>query len=99
MNNLEHFKKAIHWEPIDRILTCDYLDNREILIQYGGFDLSKEYSFEELIEINGKAWQRIGLDVTRSIYDPINHWMGGENHKLDQVLWSRCGGMGGHSGR
>jgi uroporphyrinogen-III decarboxylase len=78
MNNLERFKKAINWEPIDRILTYDYLDNRQLLIQHGGFDPSKEYSFEALIEINAKAWKKIGLDVTRSVYDPINHWMGGK---------------------
>ena len=78
MNNLERFKRAIDWEPVDRILTYDYLDNRQILVQYGGFEASKEYSFEELIVINAEAWTQIGLDVTRSVYDPINHWMGGK---------------------
>jgi hypothetical protein len=78
MNNLERFKKVINWEPIDRILTYDYLDNKQLLIEYGGFDASNEYSFEALIEINARAWQKIGLDVTRSVYDPINHWMGGK---------------------
>jgi len=78
MNNLARFKKAINWEPTDRILTYDFLDNRQILIQHGGFDPSRDYSFEELIEINGKAWRSIGVDVTRSVYDPINHWMGGK---------------------
>ena len=38
MNNLERFKKALNWEPIDRLMTYDYLDNREILVQHGGFD-------------------------------------------------------------
>ena len=78
MSNLERFKKALDWEPIDRILTYDYLDCRQILIDHGGFDPTRSYSFEELIEINGKAWQSIGVDVTRSIYDPVNHWMGGK---------------------
>jgi uroporphyrinogen-III decarboxylase len=76
MNNLTRFKKAINWEPTDRVLTYDFLDNRQILIQHGGFDPSQDYTFEELIEINGKAWKSIGVDVTRSVYDPINHWMG-----------------------
>jgi len=76
MNNLTRFKKAINWEPTDRVLTYDFLDNRQILIQHGGFDPSRDYTFEELIEINGKAWKSIGVDVTRSVYDPINHWMG-----------------------
>ena len=76
MNNLERFKKAINWEPIDRILTYDFLDNRHILIKHGGFDESRDYSFEELIEINGIAWKSVGVDVTRFVYDPVNHWMG-----------------------
>ena len=78
MNNLERFKKALDWEPIDRIQTYDYLDCRQILIEHGGYDASRPYSFEELIEVNGKAWRSIGVDVTRSIYDPVNHWMGGK---------------------
>lgn len=76
MNNLERFKKAINWEPIDRLLTYDFLDNRQILIKHGGYDVSRSYSFEELIEVNAMAWGSIGVDVTRSVYDPVNHWMG-----------------------
>ncbi len=78
MNNLERFKKALNWEPIDRLMTYDYLDNREILVQHGGFDSSKTYSFQELIEVNAKAWKNIGVNITRSVYDPVNHWMGGK---------------------
>ncbi len=78
MNNLERFKKALNWEPIDRLMTYDYLDNREILVQHGGFDSSKTYSFQELIEVNAKAWKDIGVNITRSVYDPVNHWMGGK---------------------
>lgn len=79
MQNLERFKKALNWEPVDRLLTYDYLDNREILVRYGGFDPSRtSYSYEELVEVNARAWNEIGVDVTRSIYDPINHWMGGK---------------------
>jgi len=78
MNNLERFKKALNWEPIDRLMTYDYLDNREILVQHGGFDSSKTYSFQELIEVNAKAWNTIGVNITRSVYDPVNHWMGGK---------------------
>jgi hypothetical protein len=78
MNNLERFKKALNWEPIDRLMTYDYLDNREILVQHGGFDSSKTYSFQDLIEVNAKAWKNIGVNITRSVYDPVNHWMGGK---------------------
>lgn len=76
MNNIERFKKAINWEPTDRILTYDFLDNKQILIEHGGYDESQDYSFEELIEINGKAWKSIGVDITRFVYDPVTHWMG-----------------------
>jgi hypothetical protein len=76
MNNLERFKKALNWEPVDHIMTYDFLDNRHILIEYGGYDPSREYTFEELIHINGRAWKNIGLDITRFVYDPVNHWMG-----------------------
>lgn len=78
MNNFERFKRALDWKPIDRLLTYDFLDNRQILIERGGFDPSRQYSFEQLVEINCKAWKSIGVDVTRSVHDPINHWMGGK---------------------
>ncbi len=76
MNNLERFRKAINWEDIDRIMTYDFLDNHHILEHYGDYDFDREYTFEELIEINGKAWNKIELDITRFVYDPANHWMG-----------------------
>lgn len=78
MNNLQRFTKTIHWEPVDRILTYDLLDNQNILEEYGGYDPARPYSFEELIEVNGRAWRSIGLDATRTVYDPVNHWMGGK---------------------
>jgi hypothetical protein len=78
MNNLEQFTKAINWEPIDRIQTYDLLDNREILVEYGGYDPSHTYTFEELVEVNARACHNIGVDITRVIYDPVEHWMGGK---------------------
>ena len=78
MNNRERFIKAIHWEPIDRILTYDYLDNTAILRKYGGYDDTRKYTFEELVEVNARSWKNIGVNVTRSIHDPVNHWMGGK---------------------
>jgi hypothetical protein len=51
MNNLERFAKAINWEPTDRILTYDFLDNRHILTHYGGYDATRQYTFEELIQL------------------------------------------------
>ena len=76
MNNLERFTRAIHWQEIDRLLTYDFLDNRQVLVEYGDYDASRDYTFEELIHVNGRAWQKLGLDVTRFVYDPANHWMG-----------------------
>ena len=78
MNNLERFKQAIDWLPTDRIMTYDLLDNEEILVKHGGYDPARSYSFEELIEVNARAWQTIGVDMTRTVYDPVNHWMGGK---------------------
>ncbi len=75
MNNLERFTKAINWEPTDRILTYDYLDCRQILIDHGGFDATRSYSFEELIEVNGKVH-----------YDPLALSGQGEVHGDESVL-------------
>lgn len=78
MNNLERFSKAINWEDTDRILTYDFLDNKHILAECGGYDETREYSYEELTHVNGKAWKNVGVDVTRCVYDPVHHWMGGK---------------------
>lgn len=76
MKNLERFNKAIAWQPTDRIMTYDLLDNQEILVRYGGYDPARSYTFEELLEVNARAWKQIGVDATRTVYDPVNHWMG-----------------------
>ncbi|MFW5713697.1 MAG: uroporphyrinogen decarboxylase family protein [Brevefilum sp.] len=76
MDNLDRFKNALDWKPIDRLMTYDFLDNKSILETHGGYDDTRDYTFDELIEINGKAWKSIGVDVTRFVYDPASHWMG-----------------------
>lgn len=76
MNNLERFKRAINWEPVDRILTYDFTDCKPLLEQLGGYDRARTYSWEETIELNALAWKNAGLDVTRFVYDPVSHWMG-----------------------
>jgi len=76
MTNYERFVKTINWEKPDRILTYDFVDNKELLKKYGGHDDSKEYNFEQIVEMNAKAFKGMGLDVTRFTYDPVNHWMG-----------------------
>jgi len=76
LTNYEIFVKTINWEQTDRILTYDLVDNNELLTRYGNYDESKKYTFEQLVEINAKSFKGMGLDVTRFIYDPVNHWMG-----------------------
>ncbi len=88
MTNLERFTKTVCWEPVDRILTYDFVDNKELLMKYGDYDESKKYSFEEIIETNVKSFKRIGLDVTRYTYNPVEHWMG-----LKIVNWIRFFGV------
>ena len=76
MTNLERFTQALKREPIDRVLTWDFVDNEQVLVRYGGYDSSKTYTFEQIAEMNAKAFHNIGLDMTRYAYDPVNHWMG-----------------------
>jgi len=76
MTNQERLKKALNWEPVDRILTWDFMDNVGILEKYGGYIKGKSCSWEDMLDINVKAFKNIGLDMTRYIYDPANHWMG-----------------------
>ena len=78
MNNLERFTKAINWEPVDRILTYDYVDSGPLIEQLGGYKPGCSYAWEELLEINALSWKNAGLDVTRSVYNPATHWMGGK---------------------
>src|SRR4029453_13314649 len=78
MRNLERFKRAVNWEPVDQILTYDFVDSYKLLTQCGGYDPSRTYTWEELIHVNARAYKNMGVDVTRYIYDPVNHWMGGK---------------------
>jgi len=76
MKNIERFAKTIDWEIPDRILTYDVVDNYGLLCKYGEYDNAKKYSFVELVEVNFKSLNNMGLDVTRYVHDPVNHWMG-----------------------
>ncbi|MDD5063461.1 MAG: uroporphyrinogen decarboxylase family protein [Phycisphaerae bacterium] len=67
--------KAINREETDRILTYDFMVSRELLARYGGFDESKKYAFEQIVEINAKAFKGMGLDATHQIYDPVKSWV------------------------
>lgn len=76
MTNLERFARALNREPVDRLLTWDFVDNEQVLVRYGGYDSSRTYTFEEIAEMNARSFRGIGLDMTRYAYDPVNHWMG-----------------------
>jgi uroporphyrinogen-III decarboxylase len=76
MTNQQRLLKALNREPIDRILTWDFMDNAGILERYGGYKWGEDYEWQDILEINVKAFKNIGLDMTRYIYDPVNHWMG-----------------------
>jgi hypothetical protein len=75
VTNYERFVKAINWEGADRILTYDFVGSKELLARYGGLDETKKYTFEQIVEINAKAFRGIGLDVAHHIYDPAKSWM------------------------
>jgi uroporphyrinogen-III decarboxylase len=100
MGNYERFVKAINRERtdpsrlgveprLDRILTYDFVTSRKLLVRYGGLDESKKYTFEQIVEINARAFKSIGLDVTHEIYDPAKSWM---VSKMDN--WRRFLGVG-----
>jgi len=76
VTNLERLARSLNGRPADRILTWDFIDNEAILTRCGGYDRSRPYRFEELAEMNARAYRSIGLDMARFVYDPVNHWMG-----------------------
>jgi hypothetical protein len=57
MTNYERFVRTINWDTPDRILTYDFVDNRELLERFGGGG--------DLIERNARVASKIGLDLTR----------------------------------
>ncbi|HEY3343678.1 MAG TPA: hypothetical protein VGJ97_02055 [Anaerolineaceae bacterium] len=78
MNNLERFKKALNWEPVDHILTYDFVDCTPLLEQLGGYQAGRPYSWEEIMQVNALTWKNAGLNVTRYVHNPADHWMGGK---------------------
>jgi uroporphyrinogen-III decarboxylase len=78
MNNRERFIKAINWQPVDRIMTYDFMDCGPMIEQLGGYQPGQKYSWDQVMEINALTWKNAGLNVTRCVYDPAEHWMGGK---------------------
>jgi uroporphyrinogen-III decarboxylase len=88
MTNLERLCASIGRGRADRVMTYDLLDNAAILKKYGKWDDRRSYGFSELAEVNARALAGIGVDITRGMYDPVNHWMAG---KIDS--WIRFLGV------
>ncbi len=80
MNNISRLTQTLQNRKTDRIMTYDYVDNTDVLRVYGGYKDNQKYSPDELLDINIKAFKGIGLDITRSTHDPVQHWM---RHKVD----------------
>ena len=76
MDNYGRFVATLNGEKPDRILTYDFWDNEDLLVEFGGYDKSKTYTLDELVSVNVKAFKNVGLDVTRSVHDPASDWMG-----------------------
>jgi uroporphyrinogen-III decarboxylase len=92
MGNYERFVKAISRQRADRILTYDFIVNKELLARYGGYDGAKKYSFEQIVEINAKCFKGIGLDATHQIYDPAKSWIGSKINNWTRFLGAKPDG-------
>lgn len=84
MTNYERYVKALEWQSVDRILTYDFIDNTDLLMRYGNYKKGNDYTFEDLLHINCQTFKNIGLDIARTIYDPVNPWI-----KVYIETWTR----------
>jgi uroporphyrinogen-III decarboxylase len=76
VTNIQRFASAVARQPVDRTLTYDLIDNAELLVRFGGYDPSKQYSFEEMAQLNARSFKKLGVDVTRAIFDPAKRSLG-----------------------
>jgi hypothetical protein len=102
MTNYERLCRILQGQSVDRLMTWDYIDNDAILTRHGGYDPAKQYTSDELLEINARAVKNVGLNMTRGIYNPVYPWL---NVKVanwvrflgvDPAVWqvSQTGGTG-----
>ncbi len=75
MTNYERLCRILNGEHVDRLMTWDFIDHEEILVRHGGYDSSRQYGAEELLDLNIRAAKKAGLDMTRGIYDPTYPWL------------------------
>jgi hypothetical protein len=68
LNSKERFDATFNFSKVDRVLTYDLLMNRELYEKFAGTEGS-------LIECNARMMKATGLDCTRGIYDPSEHWL------------------------
>jgi hypothetical protein len=88
MTNHERLCRTLQGQGTDRLMTWDYIDNDELLTRHGGYDPARRYEFTELLAINARAIKRVGLDMTRGIYNPARPWL---NDKV--ATWVRFLGV------
>ena len=67
---LERFTRNASFEPVDEVVTFDFIDNNKLLHAFGGHD-------SNLIVRNARLFKTIGLDSTRYIHNPGKHWLWG----------------------
>jgi len=77
----DRFRKTANFEYPEIIVTYDLIDNNQLLEMYGG-------KSNDLVVRNAEMCQRIGLDSTRYIHDPLRPWI---YSKID--IWERFFGI------
>ena len=70
-STIETFNDTIEGKKPDRILSYDVIMNKKLFETFGG----KE---GDIYEQNAKMLKAIGLDCTRLIFDPSEHWLHGK---------------------
>ena len=77
----ERFARNVRFEPVEEVVTYDFIDSNQLLAALGGNDAN-------LMVRNARLYKAIGLDSTRYFHDPERHWLWGT---LD--IWTRFFGV------
>ena len=91
MNAKERLMKTFNFEKVDRVPTYDLLMNDELYNKFGG-------SEGTVIERNARMMKAIGLDCTRGIYNPSEHWIKEKVRCWEKFLGIKPGGFEVSSG-
>jgi hypothetical protein len=76
MTNYERLSRTLQWKKPDRLVTWDVIDNEQALATFANYERNRDYSFEQIVDMNIETFKKLGLDTTRYVHDPVNHWMG-----------------------